>query len=88
MNSKIQKAYAKYLMSDKYDLHDAYGRFSNKKYEAWKYCQKLCEEHDGRGLKVIGANSSFFSAGFMYEEDGKENFMYITHGGDYSAEVV
>lgn len=87
MNKKMRKAYTSYLMSDRYSLYDAYGSFSKKKAEAWEYCKKLKEKYDGKGLKVIGANSNFFSAGFLYEEDGKKKFMYITHGGDYTTEI-
>ena len=87
MNRKMQMAYTSYLKSDKYNLYHAYQSFSKAKADAWEYCEKLCRKHEGKGLKVIGACTNFFSAGFLYEENGVKKFMYITHGGDYSAEV-
>lgn len=87
MNKRESKAYRMYKSSDMYSLYDAYGRFSRKKAEAWEYCERLCKEKDGRGLKVIGASTSVFSAGFEYEEDGKPMFMYITHTADTPIEI-
>lgn len=82
MNQRDRKILTRYHMSDKLNLWMAYSSFSREKARAWDYCEYLCKEKGGTGLKVIGANSSFFSAGFMFEEDGHEKFMYITHGGD------
>ena len=87
MTKKDMARVTAYRMSDKQSLHDAYGRFSNAKAEAWRYCEDLMNMYDGEGLKVIGANSSFFSAGFLFEEDGKKKLMYITHGGDYKIDL-
>lgn len=83
MTKKNRSILTSYLMSDKRNLNDAYASYSTKKAAAWEYCKELCKEKNGRCLKVIGANSNFFSAGFLYEEDGFEKLMYITHGGDY-----
>lgn len=87
MNQREWSAYSRYRRSDCYSIHEAYRTCSSKKEEAWEYCRRLRDSKNGRGLKVIGHNSSFFSAGFLYEEDGKEMFMYITHGGDYPIEI-
>lgn len=87
MNARMRKAYESYHRSYMYDLWDAYGRFSPAKSEAWEYCKRLCKKHDGYGLKVIGANTSQFSAGFLFMKDGKEMFMYITKDSDTVAEV-
>ena len=82
MNKREREAYERYLRSDMLTLYDAYDRFSRAKEEAWEYCKTLKDQKAGRGLKVIGASTHFFSAGFLYEEDGKPMFMYITHGSD------
>lgn len=87
MTKRMEKAYTSYKMSDKLNLYHAYTSFSKAKADAWEYCKELCEKKNGRGLKVIGANSSFFSAGFTFDEDGYHKFMYITHGGDYEAVI-
>lgn len=72
-----------YNWSDMYSLWDAYNSFSQAKEKAWEYCKELCAKHGGRGLKAIGANSSFFSAGFIFDgDDGKQKFMYITKNYD------
>ena len=87
MNQRETSAYERYKRSDCYSLYEAYDSYSDAKERAWQYCKDLCCEKNGRGLKVIGHNSNFFSAGFLYEEDEKEMFMFITHGGDYPIEI-
>ena len=87
MTKREAKILSGYRMSRKYSLYDAYGSFSKAKADAWNDCKKLCDEKKGKGLKVIGANSSFFSAGFLFEEDGEEKLMYITHGGNYEISI-
>lgn len=83
MNKRDAKIVKAYEESSVYHLHEAYGRFSAEKARAWKYCEELKEKYNGRGLKVLGANTSFFSAGFLFaDEDGNECLMYITHGGN------
>ena len=76
MNKRDRKIVEAYEWSDKYSLYRAYRSFSGKKAEAWEHCESLCREKEGTGLKVIGANSSFFTAGFLFD-DGKK-LMYIT----------
>ncbi len=86
--TKVNKAIVDaYHWSDKTNLYMAYGSVSAKKVEAWNHCKELCEQKNGWGLKVIGANSFFFSAGFMFEEEGVTKLMYITHGGAREIEV-
>jgi hypothetical protein len=87
MNSRDRSAYERYLKSEDDSLYKVYRSFSKGKADAWAYCERLCKKKEGRRLRVIGANSNFFSAGFLYEEDGKEMFMFITHGGDRAIEV-
>lgn len=75
--------------SEDYDIFQAYKSSSREKQEAWKYCKNLCEEQNGRNLKIIGKNCSFFSAGFFYtDENGKERFMHITKSNDYSYPIA
>jgi hypothetical protein len=82
------KHYDAYRRSAMYSLYDAYGTHSLAKEEAWRYCKELMKEHNGYGLKVITANGYQFTAGFMFEEDGKEMFMYISKTHDIAVEVA
>lgn len=87
MNKRNREIAGRYEASTVHSLYEAYDRFSSAKERAWRYCEDLCKKRGGHGLKVLGANSSFFSAGFMFEEEGKQKLMYITHGGDYVIEM-
>ena len=83
MNKKDAGILRRYEESSIRNLSEAYGRFSNRKAEAWKHCERLCKESDGKELKILGANTNFFSAGFLFtDEEGNECLMYITHAGN------
>lgn len=83
MNKKDTEILRSYERSSTHHLYEAYGRFSDKKAEAWEYCEELCKKHDGKGLKILGVNTNFFSAGFLFtDNDGNECLMYITHTND------
>ena len=71
---------AYYEQSEMDSLEKAYKSASHRKWAAWHYCQRLCREHDGWGLKVIHRNTWMFTAGFEYvnQETGEVMFMYIT----------
>jgi hypothetical protein len=43
---------------------------------------------DGYDLKVVAHNGYMFTAGFMFKEDGKQMFMYITPSKDIAVEVA
>lgn len=81
--------YARYLSSDMTSLDMAYGKFSDKKMSAWKYCEDLMKSKNGRNLKVISYNTNVFSAGFEFEDPttGVCKFMYITKGYDTEVEI-
>lgn len=87
MNKQMTGAYERYQRSTDYSLYDVYKSHSIYKEQAWDYCKNLMQEKGGHGLKVLGHNCMFFSAGFEYEEDGKKMFMYITHTADRCAEI-
>lgn len=67
-----------YKKSECRSLDQAYGRYSYAKARAWEHCKRLQEAKKGTDLKVVSHNSSFFTAGFKFVENGKEKFMYIT----------
>lgn len=85
---KALSHYDRYERSSDYSLNSAYGKYSSAKAQAWKYCEELMQEHNGWGLKVISHNTHMFTAGFMFEQDGKEMFMYISPSKDIAVEVA
>ena len=82
------KKYAEYLKSTTCELSQAYGRYSPAKLKAWNYCKELMWDLQGHGLKIISHNGYQFTAGFMFEENGKEMFMYISKAHDIAVEVA
>lgn len=86
-NRMAKNAWAQYVLGHykAQDIFSAYGRPSTAKIRAWKYCEQLCAEKDGRGLVVMSANTFRFSAGFEFTdpETGAVNFCYISP--DYDA---
>lgn len=87
MRQRERRAYERYCNSDKYNLSDCYQSFSQAKAQAWKYCENLMEEKNGKAVKVISHNLNEFTAGFLFEEDGKQMFMYITKSSDVASEI-
>ena len=85
MTKKDLDVYKRYMISRDYSLFDVYGSFSKRKRDAWEYCKRLCKQNDGIWLKVLGANSNFFSAAFMYDNGNK--LMYITHSNDRTIDI-
>ena len=87
MNQRNLEIVRSYQRSNMFNLNDAYGRYSNKKREAWDRCRRIYHERPEPGsvrspLKVIGANSYQFSAGFSYTTNNLETFfVYITASG-------
>jgi hypothetical protein len=80
--------YDAYKRSTATSLRDVYGTYSRAKDEAWDYCKELMYKFNGYGLRVISSSRYMFTAGFMFEEDGKEMFMYISPSRDIAVEVA
>lgn len=78
MNKRDAGIVWSYNRSKMYSLAHAYANASGAKERAWTYCCELLVRYHGSGLKVIGANTYMFSAGFTCEIDGQEYLMYIT----------
>lgn len=79
--------YEDYKRSNATSLRSVYGSYSEAKERAWNYCRDLMLEKDGHGLRVISANGWMFTAGFEFEENGKQMFMYITKTKDVAVEI-
>ena len=87
-NKTMQKAIHNHAMSDTYTLRHAYANFSYNKEKAFNYCVDLCEKYNGYNLKIIGFNTCTFSVGFYFtDENGKQNFAYITKSYDRFCEM-
>lgn len=88
-NTSYQKRTAKsninrYNQSAAYCLRDVYGRYSEAKEKAFKYCLNLMYEYNGRDLKIISHNSFMFTAAFIFNDPdtGVIQFMFITPSYD------
>ena len=80
--------YEDYKRSTATSLRDVYGSYSRAKEDAWDYCKELMYKFSGYGLRVISSSRYMFTAGFMFEEDGKEMFMYISKSHYIAVEVA
>lgn len=82
MNKRQQSIVDRYHASDMTELYHAYKSVSSKKCEAWDKCKKIYADHETRisPLKVIGAGSFRFSAGFEFTDPdaGHIRFCYIS----------
>ena len=66
------------------ELSHIYGRFSENKARAMRYCEALMEKLNGRDLRIISHNSMVFSVAFLFEdsETGVCCMAYITRDYD------
>lgn len=76
------KHYESYCRSRDYYLSDVYGRYSQAKANAWEYCERLAQENEGSGLKVVSHNLNVFTAGFEFMKDGELCYCHITPSKD------
>ena len=85
MNKRQAAVVDSYERSDKTELYHAYHSVSARKMQAWEDCKKIYAEHETRisELRILGANSFQFSAGFEFTdpENGQIRFCYITKSG-------
>lgn len=81
--------YTRWERSTDYSLDDVYKSYSTAKARAWRYCEQLCDEHNGTDLKVVGHNCMKFSAGFIFtdKETGVLKYMHITPSYDTAVEI-
>jgi hypothetical protein len=79
--------YESYKRSSTTTLREVYGSYSSAKAKAYEYCRNLMAEKNGHGFRIISANGWMFTAGFMFEEDGKQMFMYITKSKNSAVEI-
>jgi hypothetical protein len=80
-------SYRQYLYSSDTELEDVYGRYSAAKAKAFRYCEELCEELNGRGLCIMAHNTMTFTVGFEFPhpETGEACIAKITRDYNYFA---
>ena len=93
MNEQRRQArrhYQAWERSEDYSLEFVYGRFSENKARAWRFCQERQAKLNGYGLKVITHNCMVFTAGFEYfdEKTGVVMFYYISPTFDCAVEIT
>ena len=76
--ANVYAYYRSYKRKGIRDLDDVYGRYSTAKHRAWRDCERRCAERNGYGLSVIGHNTSYFTAGFVYEGEMGKMFYVMT----------
>ena len=88
MNKRITAAIEKYNNSTACELRQVYKSWSDKKQEAFNNCRKACVDQGGHGLRILSANTSFFTVGYTYTDSSDNtHFVYITHAGSSDAIV-
>ena len=71
--------YQRWLNSTENTIYKAYGRPSVYKVRAFERCEDIMQEFDGYSLRIVGHNSSQFSAAFTTDTD----FYVITKDNIY-----
>lgn len=84
MTKKQRNIYDRWENSNDTSLWDVYKNCSAEKWSAYEHCRRRFDELDGRGFRIIGANTFGFSVGFEYEQPKYGNiiFVYITKNGE------
>lgn len=62
------------------NLDEVYGSYSVAKSYAWRHCERLCSELEGRRLCITSANACIFTAQFEFNnpENGRPMVCHIT----------
>ncbi len=82
-NKQMQDVFHRYLKTyNGSDLYNCYDKPSINKIRAMQYCEDLCTKYNGHHLTIIGYNLMQFSVGFLFEQDGRNYFAYITKNYD------
>lgn len=88
MNKRMAAAFNSYNNSSAYELRNMYRSWSDKKQAAFENCRRACADHGGQGLRIISANTNFFTVGFTYVDDSNnKHFVYITHASTTDAVI-
>ena len=75
----LNSYYQRWLNSTENTIYKAYDRPSVYKVRAFERCEDIMQEFDGYSLRIVGHNSSQFSAAFTTDTD----FYVITKDNIY-----
>lgn len=75
----LNSYYQRWLDSTEDSLYKSYSRPSQYKVAAFERCEDIMHEFDGYSLRIVGHNSSQFSAAFTTDTD----FYVITKANIY-----
>lgn len=75
-----------YYSSNPKRIRDCYVNPSGAKIAAEERIIREMVSRDGRGYTVCGTSCDFFSAGYIFQKDGKEYLCYHTHSRTYTIE--
>lgn len=78
----LRNAYQRYLCSTDRTLRDCYKTWSDEKENAFQYCLSIMAEKNGYEPRIVSHSIFCFSFGFMFDENGRQNFAYITKNAD------
>lgn len=89
MDKTMRTAYEAYKNAEHSELWQVYGKYSDEKENAHKYCMWLMKQLGGWRGRIISANTFIFTFGFEFinPETGAVSFAYITPTYDRFAEV-
>ena len=78
LTQKQEDMFRRYRNSSATSLHDVYKSWSDAKERAFKYCLQDMKEHNGRDMRITGANDSTFSCAYCIMRDDGEYLVYHT----------
>lgn len=77
LNQKQADMFRRYRNSSKTTLRDVYKSWSDAKERAFKYCLQDMKEHNGRDMRITGANGFTFSCAYRIER--KDGIYLVYH---------
>ena len=78
MTKREQGVIDSYIRSDKYNLHECYKSFSDRKWCAYKHVVNELLQDNGEGLKILSYNTFMFTAGYLVKIGEDKYLVRIT----------
>lgn len=77
-SATIKRAFVNYMLSLNSELNHVYKRWSKNKYDIVIKIRSERLNKKGYRFRIISYNNYYFTAGFIYEENGNKVFAYFT----------